>query len=357
MAIASNNGRQVCLVGVGACTPLGLNALSSAAAVRAGISAFAEHPFMIDQDGERMIVARASYLPDGLIYYERLARFAVSAAKEAVTSLQATENFTVQLPVIIGLPSKRPGIPGNLNSQVAEHFRIEMEAICRITNVEVIAAGHSAGLIALEAGWNKIRQGVFEFCLVGGVDSYLEPETLEWVEACEQLHSSTNAYGFIPGEAGGFCLISSRQAAERLKLTILGEILSVASAREKNLIKTETVCIGEGLSKAFKQALQPIISSGIKVDYVICDMNGEPYRADEYGFTIARLSDCFLDAGDFSTPADCWGDVGAASGPLFVNFAAASKIRGYAKGSKVLAWTSSEGGERSAALIDIGTER
>jgi 3-oxoacyl-[acyl-carrier-protein] synthase-1 len=83
-------------------------------------------------------------------------------------------------------------------------------------------------------------------------------------------------------------------------------------------------------------------------------MNGEPYRADEYGFTVARTSERFVDAADFLAPADCWGDVGAASGPLYLGLAAAAGRRRYSQGPYWLAWTSSESGERCAALLHVG---
>ena len=80
-------------------------------------------------------------------------------------------------------------------------------------------------------------------------------------------------------------------------------------------------------------------------------MNGEAYRADEFGFMLARTSERFVDSSDFTAPADSWGDVGAASGPLFVLLAAAAAMKGYARGPLTLLWTSSEGGERAAALF------
>ena len=76
------------------------------------------------------------------------------------------------------------------------------------------------------------------------------------------------------------------ERCERLRLEPLGQVLSVGPGVEPNRIKTETVCIGEGLTAAFREALSPA-SPGAKVTDVYCDMNGEPYRADEFGFACA----------------------------------------------------------------------
>ena len=53
---------SVYVVGVGAQTPVGRKALIAGAAVRCGISAYREHPFMIDRLGEPMVVAMADWL-------------------------------------------------------------------------------------------------------------------------------------------------------------------------------------------------------------------------------------------------------------------------------------------------------
>ena len=52
-------GEPIHVVSLGASTPVGRCAWSSAAAVRAGISGFGQHPYMIDTAGEPMRVARA----------------------------------------------------------------------------------------------------------------------------------------------------------------------------------------------------------------------------------------------------------------------------------------------------------
>ena len=212
--------------------------------------------------------------------------------------------------------------------------------------MEVIETGHAAGAMALQAAWEAVRGGA-EFALAGGVDSYTDAETLEWLEANEQVHSAgedNNPYGFIPGEAAGFVLLASAAAAERYKLPTALELLTTATTRETKLIKTGAVCTGEGLAALFRAlAGEP---PTVKADHLYCDMNGEPYRADEFGFGTIRAGGLFRDTSAFTTPADCWGDVGAASGPLFLMLVDAATRRGYAAGPVLTAFTSSESGER-----------
>src|SRR5436853_7542086 len=94
-----------------------------------------------------------------------------------------------------------------------------------------------------------------------------------------------------------------------------------------------------------------------RVNGQICDLNGQRYRNEEFTFTLTRTQPLLVKAHDFATPADCWGDVGAASGPLFAMLAIASGLRGYASGPRVLLWAGAEAGQRAAALLHLHLRR
>jgi len=223
----------------------------------------------------------------------------------------------------------------------------------RAGRFEIIADGHAAGLMAVDRAVQGIRSGQFSICLAGGIETYLLSKVLLRLEQRDQLHGGSNTWGFIPGEAAGFCLLASASAADRLGVEKLGEILATAHDQEKNVIGSQTVCLGEGLSKAVRRALDAIPDRGLKIDQIYCDMNGEPYRADEFGFTMQRVSRRLVSADQFFTPADCWGDVGAASGPLSLVLAIVAGRKGYSLGPMTLILTSSEGGARAVAVARV----
>ncbi len=350
--------KSVVVVGVGARTAIGLTGLATAAAARAGIAGFANHPFMVDGAGKRMIVAAAPYLSMDITYVERLAELAVPAAAEAVSMSAGSAGSKTVIPIFVGLPPIRPGRPKNLPDEMVARVRAEVSSHCRVGKVVAIETGHAAGTMAIQAAWEAVRSGSAEFALAGGVDSYIEPETLEWLESSDQLHSSgeeNNPYGFIPGEAAGFVLLASADAAERFKFSTPLEMQIVATARETKLIKTDSVCTGEGLIALFRAlAGDP---PATRVDHLYCDMNGEPYRADEFGFATIRAGKLFRDPSSFTTPADCWGDVGAASGPLLLLAADAATRKGYAPGPVLAGFTSSESGERCGFVVHARPEQ
>ena len=312
---------------------------------------------MVDAAGNRMTVALAPYLSIDLTGAERLAEIAGPAAVEAVYALASAPGDKSAVPVFVGLPLARPGLAHNLEP-VSERVRAEISASgLRVGTVALNQSGHAAGAMAVQAAWRSIQSGATEFALAGGVESYMDPETLEWLEANDQLHSAgteNNPYGFIPGEAGAFVLLASAAAAQRYGLLAPLELPAVTTTRETKLIKTDAVCVGEGLTALFR-SLSAGLSPGAQVDDLYCDMNGEPYRADEFGFATVRAGGLFKDPSEFTAPADCWGDVGATSGPLFLILAEAAVRKGYALGPLAAVITSSESGERSGFIARVRT--
>lgn len=351
---------RVHLIGGGACTSVGATLAASAAAVRAGIASFGNHPYMVDSVSNPFVVARAGCVPEPFDGAVRLLVMAAAAADEALEPLAPLAGSLGNLGVVVGLPASRPGLSPALPQTFADRLHRHLAVRFPVGSVETVACGHAAGLMALGVAWGRIRSGAASLCLVGGVDSYLVADTLEWLERCDQVHGAgprNNAWGFVPGEAAGFCLLASDAALQSLGLSPWAEVRSVAVAREENLIKTETICLGRGLTEAFELAFGAAGAPWIAIDNTICDMNGEPYRADEFGFATLRTADRFVDASRFDAPADCWGDVGAASGPLLVNLAATAQRKRYADSKRTLVWASSESGERAAAVLGFESLR
>ena len=342
---------SLCIVGIGAYTSIGPNAPATVAAARAGLSNFNEHPYMINHEGDLYILAMVPTLNVGITGTERYIGLALPAMKEALTPLAEFDKRVENVQVIIGVPEKRPGFPEDLKTMlIAETNKLSTETYL-ISETEIIGKGHASGLMALESASRLIINRYCDFCLIGGVDSYIDPDTLNWLEENEQVHMPTNAWGFVPGEAASFCLLCSQDTAKKYGFPVRARLLAVSSALEENKIKTETVCTGQGLTVAVKNCVKKL-APGNRIAYTICDQNGEAYRADEFGFMLARLAEYFIDSSDYMSPADCWGDVGAASGPLFISLTVFAAEKGYAKGVRTLLWSSSEGGERAAAIIE-----
>lgn len=300
---------------------------------------------MVDTAGEPMRVACVPGLDVDLPPTDRCMRLLLPALEEALATAPSGPG---RIGLALGLPPPRPGRDDDLDDRLRQ--AIDSRFGGRITSVQTFELGHAAALIGFRAAIEALADGPWDAFLVAGVDSYLAPETLEWVEACDQLHGGgplNNAWGFIPGEAAGALLLlrSGESAAQAL-----AQMVGTGVGHETKLIKTDSVCIGEGLTQAFRDALRSLPAAA-RIDNVFCDMNGEAYRADEYGFACLRTRERLREATDFVAPADCWGDVGAAGAPLHVLLAIAACRKGYAHGEWSMVWGSSEGGERAAAVV------
>ncbi|MBK9259434.1 MAG: hypothetical protein IPM54_06305 [Polyangiaceae bacterium] len=326
----------ICIVGAGALTAVGRGLLASGAAVHAGIAGFSEHPYMIDKHGESMIVARAKWLAEDLSVENRIVALAVECAQEALAPAFSTGLSLDQLAFRGHLALSTENLPDATRRQdVLE--RIVAGLGISILSTECIAEGHAGSLLALANACADLRDRKAHFCLVGGADSWLASERLEALDAAGRLHSVNHSWGFIPGEGAGLCLVTTAARAKQYGLVPLAEVLNVATTRETKLMGTDTICLGEGLTEAFRQ----VLDSRYKVSRSYCDLNGETYRADEYGFTICRTSEYFEDAGKFTAAAECWGDVGAASGVLALVLSVASSAWGHTNRSVALTCASS----------------
>jgi len=346
------NDAGVVAIGMGAATPVGRDAWATAAAVRAAISGFSEHPYISDSEGEPLRVAAAPWIDISAEADERFAQLLLPAMDQALEPLRRTSDVKPRVACALCLPAPRPGLPEALDSVLREGVLQRYRE--HISTIALFSAGHAAGFMAMDAALQRIAGDTFDMCLIAGVDSYLEADTLEWLEENDRVHGAgplNNAWGFIPGEGAGAVLLASAGAAQRYGLEPLGRLLSAGQGFEQNRIYTDTVCIAEGLTQAFHAALAGAPSGG-KVSDVYCDLNGEPYRADEYGFTALRTKESFAAVSDFVAPASCWGDVSSATAPLLTTLALIAGAKKYAKGRLAVAWASSESGERAAVLID-----
>jgi 3-oxoacyl-[acyl-carrier-protein] synthase I len=348
---------EIVLVGVGAATALGATADATGAATRAGIAGFTDHPFMRDARGDPFVVAMADWIAPGMQATARMRELVRQAAREAAEHVPAARGAPrARLAAFVGLPESRPGLDGSLADAITATLGDTLGPHLAAADVHLLPAGHASGLLAMAAAARLLHQGGVEFALAGGVDSQIDADTLEWLDRCNRLHVPTNGWGYIPGEAAALCLLCTARTAERHGLEPLGRMGAFGAAQEPNRIYTETICLGRGLTQAVRQTLDAM-PAGVTVDATICDQNGEAYRADECGFMLARTSERFVAPTEFVAPADCWGDVGAASGPLFVLLAARAANMGYATGCRTLLWASSEGGARGAALFESECRR
>jgi 3-oxoacyl-[acyl-carrier-protein] synthase-1 len=212
--------------------------------------------------------------------------------------------------------------------------------------------GNTGVFKLLQSASQKLQDGDVEYCIVGGVDSYLLEERLEFYDAAWRLRSGRNVDGFIPGEAAAMLMLETAQHAKSRGAPILARIGSTGEGMESQAIHDDKHSTGVGLT----QAIESVIQTGEcaqGLDTVYCSLNGESYFAFEWGVVLTRLGETLAQMKNLVHPADCVGDVGAATGALLLA-CAASDIMNNTESSPSLLWCSSDSGQRIALSLLAG---
>jgi 3-oxoacyl-[acyl-carrier-protein] synthase-1 len=339
------------IVSMGARTPVGLTAESSAAAVRAGISRVQEHPFIISTLGEPRRSACDAHLESTSLGWQRLVPLGASACREAIGKLTLTGSDLRGLRVLLAVPEVRPGFSdtelGKLLTELAE----SISPVATGPRIEIAGRGHAGALRGLQSAEQLLSTGQCELCVVGGVDSYFDSDALDWLEGERRLSGEGIRGGFAPGEGAAFLVLARPAVMHAMRLSALATLRGVGISTETRLLAADVDVLGQGLGEAIALATVSLRSPQEAIDAIYCDINGERYRSDEWAFAVLR-SQHMLRASGYEAPADCWGDVGAASGALCCVLAVRSWARRYAPGPRALVWASSDGGLRGAAVLE-----
>jgi 3-oxoacyl-[acyl-carrier-protein] synthase-1 len=343
--------RTVSIVALSARTAVGLRAESSAAAVRAGVSRVREHPFIVDATGEKLKCAFVGALDPTLLGPRRVLSLARGALLEIVNKLTARGPYPDRIPVLLALPEVRPGFSADHARFIQQQLTAdEFPGVAGLL-VERGGEGHAGALRALETAGQRVASGQHELCIIGGADSYLEADTLDWLDADRRLLRAEIRSGFPPGEGASMLALASNSARRELGLPVLATVRSVATAHETRRADSQEGLLGEALTEAFTRAGRGLGPRELFQD-IYCDINGERDRTDDYGFALLRTSQLFRDGTAYSMSTTQCGDLGAASAAFHCVLATRAWQRGYARGPTALVWGASWTGLRGAALLD-----
>jgi 3-oxoacyl-[acyl-carrier-protein] synthase-1 len=310
---------------------------------------------MADSVGSPMRVALAPDVDPATAGIERYWQLLRPALDQIATAIAELFSERCRVRLLLALPPRRPGRPDDLERGLERQIATRYSS--RFVDVTPFTSGHAAGYVAFDVARRCIEAGDSPVCVVAGVDSYAMPATLRWLESRDQISGAgrlNNAWGFTPGEGACAIALCGNGSADRYRGPVLGQVVSIGIGRESRLLGTDAVCVGEGLTAAVRAAIGALEGEQ-RIDNVTCDLNGEPYRADEFGFTAVRVKDRVRAASAFVAPAEFVGDLGAAGAPLHVALSVVAHCKGYSKGPLSLTFGSSESGERGAAVVAAAT--
>jgi hypothetical protein len=230
-----------------------------------------------------------------------------------------------------------------LRQQLTQSFTNETPK--QIAKTHLVFGGHAGGLGVI-SGLNLSQS---DCVFVAGLDSYIDINVLDALTLFSGSLTADNPYGFIPGEAACVLFLTNDVNA---KLT--GTFLGATKSRElQNPFNPDGAILGRGIIGCL-QKLAASLDSAV-VDRVITDMNGARYRAEEFGVSVAAMGDRYGESiQNPEIPSANFGDVGAASGALFVALALGPKPKARViseKDQAILIVNSCVYGNRAAAVI------
>jgi 3-oxoacyl-[acyl-carrier-protein] synthase I len=357
------------ILGIGMVTPVGLSARQTAASVRTGIGRLGES-YVTDRYGEMLVMGLvdAGELPalceeladpddpdqELSPRQERLARLAGPALLEAIGS-----HAPASLPLLLALPEAHPEtrhavgaeMIGILATQTARRFAPELS--------RTYALGRAGGFAALDDALDLLaggegardRRAAAPLVLVGAADSYLDLGLLYALDAEGRLRTGEVADGFVPGEGAAFLLLGPAGSAARSGRQPIARIAGVGRAHEAGHLYSAEPYRGDGLAAALAALFDGTGSAARgEIACVYAGLNGESFWAKEWSVAQIRCAGHLRERLRIQHPADCFGDAGAALGPIMLGLGALDLSRGRIDGD-CLVWGGADRGERGAALL------
>jgi 3-oxoacyl-[acyl-carrier-protein] synthase I len=367
------------ITGIGMVSALGRDAVTSCASARAGLSRLGpmDGPMLVDPESgelDRPYGHTVAGVSDGFWKLGRLLRLGTTALLDLLPA--DSERPRARTGLFLNLPSgfytreaerrvretqvddeeQEPNQP--FEADLRRDFYAERlsPALCDAVGLKIpsearhVYFGDAAGFAsALADAIAALGQGVYDQCIVGGIDALVEEDLLEALDYLGLLKTNARPDGFLPGEGAAFLRLEREGAARPAGKEPVVEISSVAIANEPFHRLSGDRAVGRALADVMAGAL------GAQVNLpglAIGNVNGDPYRSYDWGCAIVRLRATHpeFDAPTWH-PVASFGELGAAAGPVAACMAARALAGDYAGTGRVLAWLVGDDGGRGAFTL------
>jgi 3-oxoacyl-[acyl-carrier-protein] synthase-1 len=221
-----------------------------------------------------------------------------------------------------------------------------------LENARVVDLGH-IGLMKAVVDTNELLStGKLDRVLIVGVDSYLDPLSLDWLAEADALKTPQNSDGTIPGEAGACVMIESEAAAHsrHAKIDAYIERAALLNIAKYEILEPEN--IGADLARAVTSVLANENKNIRFCGDIYLDLNGEAWKAKSWGYaqTLLQGSIDFLGCRAVY-PCSSFGEIGAASSIASNCLAVRAYTRNYALSNQSLICSINDNGHVGAMLV------
>jgi len=353
--MSDNQKAKVYVAGAGMITPLGANVEMTAAAVRAGISAYQE----IDYFDKNYNAIKMAMVPEAALencLNEVLLKGDISAKQARMLQLATCALYELtpilsninKVPLFLAGPEQLNVNDHGINKQFLENIEHQSGIDIDLENSRIISSGRAGGLSSIQLAFRYFESIDQDYVLVGGIDTFYDKPVLDALDNADRLLCGAAKDGFVPGEGAGFLLLTrSAVLAARYDNQIVF-LCEPGNGTESGHLMSEQPYRGEGLDQAFKQALQNY--TGPEIATIYASMNGEHHWAKECGVALLRNKPHFQDAVTVEHYADCYGDLGAATASVLAGIIT-EKIKKGQSNAPSLIYCSSDRAQRTAVVM------
>ena len=377
----------VVVTGLGMITALGRGVVASCAAARAGLSRAAGLDYeVLDEETLEMEPLQGHVVQgyaDGFAGFGRLVRLGAAALRDLIQYSGLTEAAWGRTAAFIHLTDdyyadehfmreqedgleEADALPtlAHIRKQERdqERLRLRQSLIPRLFSANGLSAqpqsqdctfgGPAEFMNLVKHAFALLQQGTVERCVIGGIDSLVEPKCMEPLQALNLLRAPAHPEGFIPGEAAALILLERYQTARARQGRIQARLDAPETGRDPVHRFSKQVPTGRGLYQAIAASFAAATPPPPAIGLAIGNLNGDVWRAKEYGLALMRMSQAgFSNIQEHWFPALGFGETGAATGAAALCCAVRALARGYAGGPDVLVWLMSDGGGRAACLV------
>ena len=342
----------VSIIAAGMVTPVGFNYQSSCAAIRAGISGVKQANLWDAENGEYLSAGKVN-LPQ---WWEGIGKLADLVAPAIWECFEAAKpEPSSRIPILLGIaPHDRPHRLQNLDDEILNEVEWRLE-IPRHRESRIIPVGNVSGVIGIQEAERIIGSGLAHYCVVAGVDSFLQQSVVEAYMDQRRILTKSNSNGFLPGEAGCAVLVARSGSKPKPELRILG----IGFGREQATVASAEPLRGSGQIEACRKALADAGVAMHEIAYRQTDLSGEHYKFKEAMLTQGRLLRQRMEKQDISHPGEYLGEIGAAHVPCVLAMSHYSAHKEFASGRRCLCHFSGDGDDRAALVAETvsGSER
>ena len=267
----------------------------------------------------------------------------------AAPSLKSVgQNVEGPVPLFIGLPELSDQAAPWLR-HLPDYLRVMTGAVDP-ARTALFPHGRAASLMALERALTMLDANPAATAIVGGVDSYLDPDLLAALDDEQRLLGPRVMDGFIAGEGAAFFVLSGPDAAGDRRSGIKAVVNGASSTMDPGHLYGTEPAKGEGLAVALEQLRRTLNRPAGPIATTFAGFSGESFYAKLWSVACSRQSDFFSPDMVVEHPADKFGDAGAAMGAILTALAAQSLTGGTRRGP-ALVWAASDREPRACAVV------